>query len=110
MAVHLQTRDMSASQMPLGPRVHGAGMWTRAGNDVKCLFDKKSPGAARAAICLIFLFCLIFADVLFVTHVGTFILAAFELSFFGHSLTPVCINVFGGALPDIFDPRMHRFR
>lgn len=64
MAANPQTLDMKASQAPGAPEVRRDGAMMRAWNVIKRLFREKPLGAAGMVICLIFLFCGIFADVL----------------------------------------------
>jgi peptide/nickel transport system permease protein len=64
MAANPQSLDAQAPQATAQPSVRRTGMLQRAWNMVKRLFREKPLGAAGAVICLLFLFCGIFADVL----------------------------------------------
>lgn len=64
MAANPQSLDIKTAQSRQEPKTRSAGMWQRAWNVVKRLFREKPLGAAGAVICLIFLFCGIFADVI----------------------------------------------
>lgn len=64
MAANPQSLDIKTAQAQQEPKTRSAGMWQRSWNVVKRLFREKPLGAAGAVICLIFLFCGIFADVI----------------------------------------------
>ena len=64
MAANPESLEAQAPQATAQPPVSRAGMLQRAWNMVKRLFREKPLGAAGAVICLIFLFCGVFADVL----------------------------------------------
>lgn len=64
MAANPQSIDMKATPAPPPPPTQRAGLLRRAWHVVKRLFREKPLGAAGAVICVIFLFCGIFADVI----------------------------------------------
>lgn len=64
MAANPQSIDMKATPALPPPPTQRAGLLRRAWHVVKRLFREKPLGAAGAVICVIFLFCGIFADVI----------------------------------------------
>lgn len=64
MAANPQSLDMKAAPVPQRPVARRSGVLSGAWKFVKRLFREKPLGAAGAVICLIFLFCGLFADVI----------------------------------------------
>ncbi|HEY0846232.1 MAG TPA: ABC transporter permease [Noviherbaspirillum sp.] len=62
MAANPQSIDIKTVPAPQAPTTHRAGLGQRGWHFTKRLFREKPLGAAGAVICLIFLFCGIFAD------------------------------------------------
>lgn len=64
MAANPQSLDMKAAPVPPQPVARRSGVLSGTWKFVKRLFREKPLGAAGAVICLIFLFCGLFADVI----------------------------------------------